>query len=188
MSNYSSQLQANNEALTSNNLDLQSLIDQANALPDAGGVELPGLANEGVAADLLANKELIDSNGEVVTGTFTIDNELNAQDDLISQIQAAVDSLPEAGGGDTVATAMITLNSPFSNYSVCYVGPSGAQKTTHNKSPFTCLVPSIMYINDGNGIIATSGGVAFLNKEGTARVLNITGEGTITIGTSSGSD
>ena len=30
-------LQSNNEALSANNLDLQTLIDQANALPDAGG-------------------------------------------------------------------------------------------------------------------------------------------------------
>jgi hypothetical protein len=37
MSNYKSNLQINNESLASNNLDFQSLIDQANALPDAGG-------------------------------------------------------------------------------------------------------------------------------------------------------
>lgn len=37
MSNYKSNLQINNEALISNNLDLQSLINQANALPDASG-------------------------------------------------------------------------------------------------------------------------------------------------------
>ena len=37
MSNYNTILQSNNSALSSNNTDLQSLIDQANALPDAGG-------------------------------------------------------------------------------------------------------------------------------------------------------
>ena len=36
MSNYNQLLQANNEALSANNLDLQGLIDQANSLPDAG--------------------------------------------------------------------------------------------------------------------------------------------------------
>lgn len=100
MSNYKSTLQSNNTALSSNNLDLQSLIDQANALPDAGGVELPELTNEGTAADLISGKQLIDGEGNKVTGTFSIDSELNAQDSLIAQIQAAVDSLPEAGGGD----------------------------------------------------------------------------------------
>lgn len=63
-------LQSNNEALSANNLDLQSLIDQANALPDAGGVELPELTNEGTASDLLSGKQLIDGDGNVVTGTI----------------------------------------------------------------------------------------------------------------------
>lgn len=63
-------LQSNNDALSANNLDLQSLIDQANALPDAGGVELPELSNEGSAADLLSGKQLIDGEGNVVTGTI----------------------------------------------------------------------------------------------------------------------
>ncbi len=35
MSNYKTTLQSNNESISSNNIDLQSLIDQANALPDA---------------------------------------------------------------------------------------------------------------------------------------------------------
>jgi hypothetical protein len=37
-------------------------------------------------------------NGSKVSGTFTIDEELNTQDDLIAQIKAVVDNLPEAGG------------------------------------------------------------------------------------------
>jgi hypothetical protein len=68
--NYKSTLQSNNTELSSNNLDLQALIDQANALPDAGGVDLPELTNEGTAADLLSGKELIDGDGNKVTGTI----------------------------------------------------------------------------------------------------------------------
>lgn len=63
-------LQSNNNALSANNLDLQSLIDQVNALPDAGGVELPKLINKGTAADLLSGKELIDGDGNKVIGTI----------------------------------------------------------------------------------------------------------------------
>lgn len=70
MSNYKITLQSNNESISSNNIDLQGLIDQANALPDAGGVDLPELSNEGSASDLLSGKELIDSDGNVVTGTI----------------------------------------------------------------------------------------------------------------------
>ena len=46
--------------------------------------------------------------GEKITGTFTIDDELTTQDNLISQIQSAVDNLPEAGGA-AVETCTVTL-------------------------------------------------------------------------------
>lgn len=64
MANYNLNLQ-------SNNTDLQSILDTINALPDANeSVELPELTNPGVAADLLISKELIDGDGNIVTGTM----------------------------------------------------------------------------------------------------------------------
>lgn len=62
MSNYNSQLQ-------SNNTDLQAILDSINELPDVG-TDLPELTNEATAADLLSGKQLIDSDGNVVTGTI----------------------------------------------------------------------------------------------------------------------
>lgn len=62
------------------------------------GISLPSLSNEGSASDLLSGKELIDGEGNVVTGTFTIDSELNTQDSLIAQIQTALQG-KAAGGG-----------------------------------------------------------------------------------------
>lgn len=282
-------LQSNNESLSANNLDLQSLIDQANALPDAGGIELPELSNPANADEVFSGKQLIDDDGNVVTGTFTIDNELDAQDYLISQIQAAVDSLPEAGngelvlqnktvtpttsaqtitadsgydgldtitvnaipntyvkptstksttiytpsttnqtiaagtycsgtqtiigdanlipenivsgksifgiagtaesgsGGGAIKTATVTLaNSIYPTYPVCYMSPSGAQQATHRASPFTCVVPSIMYLNDGNANSNLSGSIAKLYKSTSTLILNITGDGTITLASSGG--
>lgn len=79
-----------------NTSNLQDILEVVNNLPEAGGVELPELTNEGTASDLLLNKELIDQEGNVVTGTFTIDNELTAQDDLISQIQTALEGKASA--------------------------------------------------------------------------------------------
>lgn len=55
--------------LQSNNIDLQSILDTINTLPEAG-VQLPTLTNEGSASDLLSGKQLIDSDGNVVTGTI----------------------------------------------------------------------------------------------------------------------
>lgn len=64
-----------------------------------GGTTLPTLTNEGSADELLSGKQLINSAGKIVNGTFTIENELDTQEDLISQIATAVNNLPEAGGG-----------------------------------------------------------------------------------------
>lgn len=66
MSNYKIELQ-------SNNTDLQAILDAVNALPEAStGVELPTLTNEGTATDLLSGKQLIDQEGNIVTGTIPI--------------------------------------------------------------------------------------------------------------------
>jgi ribosomal protein L31 len=62
MSNYNSNLQTNNT-------NLQSILDTINALPEAG-TDLPELTNQGTASDLLSGKELIDQNGNIVTGTI----------------------------------------------------------------------------------------------------------------------
>lgn len=98
-----------NSTLQSNNTDLQEILSTINNLPTTGGATLPTLTNEGDASDLLSGKQLIDGDGEVVTGTFTIDSELSTQDSLIAQIQSAVNSLPEAGGEQ--ATPVISVNS-----------------------------------------------------------------------------
>lgn len=59
-------------SIKNNTTSLQSLLELVNALPDAGGggVELPELTNEGTASDLLSGKQLIDGDGNVVTGTI----------------------------------------------------------------------------------------------------------------------
>ena len=54
-----------------NTLDLRALLEQANSLPEASeGVELPELTYPGTAADLMNGKELIDGDGNIVTGTM----------------------------------------------------------------------------------------------------------------------
>lgn len=86
--------------LQNNITNLQNLLDKVNTLPEAG-TDLPELTNEGSESDLMLNKELIDADGNIVTGTFTIDSELSTQNDLIAQIQSVVDSLPNASSGGT---------------------------------------------------------------------------------------
>lgn len=88
--------------LKQNTTTIQELLNTINSLPDAG-TDLPELSNEGSAAELFAGKELIDGNGEKVTGTFTIDNELSTQDNLISQIQTALQNKASATGEDVTS-------------------------------------------------------------------------------------
>lgn len=65
----------------------------------AGGVELPELTDPGSAPDLMAGKQLIDENGNVVDGAFTLENEITTQDSLIEQIKIALQGKASGGGG-----------------------------------------------------------------------------------------
>jgi hypothetical protein len=57
--------------ISNNTTGLQRILETINALPEANdGVKLPTLNNEGTASDLLSEKELIDGEGNVVTGTI----------------------------------------------------------------------------------------------------------------------
>lgn len=114
-------LQTNNEALSSNNLDLQALIDQANALPDV----------------------------------INIDEELNTQDDLIAQIQAAVDELPEAGSREnsSIEKATISFNASYGTV-IRYIDESNTLTTLSNpNAPFSNMpVPRIYIAINDNGL------------------------------------
>jgi hypothetical protein len=89
--------------IKNNTVKLQNVLSIINTLPEANnGVELPNLKNEGTASDLLLGKELIDDEGNKVTGTFTIDSELSTQDDLIEQLRNAIDELPDVTSDDTL--------------------------------------------------------------------------------------
>lgn len=101
-------------SIKNNTTSLQTLLEAVNALP-----ELPILIDEGSASELLSGKQLIDQEGNIITGTFSLDNELSTQDDLIAQIQTAVDNLPEAGNNDSnvnVKTCIVDIitNNRFS--------------------------------------------------------------------------
>ena len=110
--------------LQNNTTSLQNLLEQINALPEAGGIELPELQNEGSAEDLMLNKELIDTDGNKVTGTFTIDTELSAQDSLIAQIQTALQDKASGDGDRNMENGLVTrTGSSYTNDQVTTIGP-----------------------------------------------------------------
>lgn len=71
-------------------------------------VVLPSLNNEGSSSDLMKGKELINSEGNIVTGNFTIDSELSDQSDLISRISTLVNSKANPQGGTDTSDATAT--------------------------------------------------------------------------------
>ena len=93
---------------------LQEILEDVNALPEAGnGVELPELTNEGTASDLLSGKQLINSEGNIVTGTI----ETKTESDLSSfgptvAVPAGyyAERVQKAVTGATVATPSISIN------------------------------------------------------------------------------
>lgn len=131
--------------LLNNTIRLQEALEILNNKA-TGGVKLPELNNEAIAADLLIGKELINGIGSKVIGTMpnngaisstmdgintksvtipqgytsggavaldnTIDDEVSEQADLIAQIAATVDSLPEAESGGVV---LPSLSNPASS-------------------------------------------------------------------------
>jgi hypothetical protein len=64
-----------------------------------GGVDLPELTNEGEAADLMKGKQLINGEGKLVDGAFTLYGEMPEQSALIAKIKSALAGKAAGGGG-----------------------------------------------------------------------------------------
>lgn len=84
--------------LQSNNIDLQAILDTVNNLPEAGGIDLPELTNEGTAINLLKDKQLIDSNGNVITGIMSDNGAINKTFDGINTKSYTVPAGYTSGG------------------------------------------------------------------------------------------
>lgn len=101
MSSYNSNLQTNNT-------NLQSILDTINALPEAG-TDLPELTNPANASEVFLGKEVINQDGNTVTGTFTIDNEVNTQEDLLAELQTALNGKIGGSGSGNIDTCIVTI-------------------------------------------------------------------------------
>lgn len=136
--------------LTNNTTELQEILE---ILQDkVTGVTLPELTNEATSADLAIGKQLIDSQGNIVTGTNpyeqTATNEaVVEQSDVIDEIEEVVDSLPEAV---TLQKKIITpansiqIVTPDSSY-------DGLSEVVVNAIPSEYIVPSGMLNITENG-------------------------------------
>jgi len=150
-------------SIKNNTTELQEVLEAlANKAAGGGGVDLPTLTNEGSAQDLMSGKELIDSKGSKVTGTFTIDSELSTQDSLIAQIQAALEGKASGGSGidtsDATATAGDILSGKTAYVDGEKITGTIATKTASNLSASgkTVTVPAGYYASQVTKDVSTA--------------------------------
>lgn len=84
--------------LNNNTTQLEALLAKVNALPEAGGVDLPELTNEATSAELLASKQLIDGNGNIVTGSMPNNGAISQTMDGINTKSITIPSGYTSGG------------------------------------------------------------------------------------------
>ena len=82
--------------LNNNTTQLEALLAKVNALPEAGGADTSDAT--AIADEIFAGKTAYTADGKA-TGTFTIEEELTTQNDLISQISALVATKAKPQGG-----------------------------------------------------------------------------------------
>jgi len=99
--------------LNNNTTQLEALLTKVNALPEAGSGGTNTSDATATADEIFAGETAYGADGKV-TGTFTIENELTEQNDLISQIATLVTTKANPQGGtdtsDATATAGDILN------------------------------------------------------------------------------
>lgn len=136
-----------------NNIEnLQNILNSINNLPDGNDLQLPTLSNEGVAADLALGKQLIDSNGAIITGTHEcVSTGVN--------VQRATGTVRISNGSATVncgfqpdlvaitdTSFSITHNYVTYEYMLCFLFP---EKVTSRPSS------AASYYNNGSDLIVS---------------------------------
>lgn len=81
-----------NSPLQNNTTKLEELLEIVNKAMDIERPDLPIIVNEATAEDVVLHKQCINSNGEVIVGTFELDEKLEKQNMLIDQIQSAIEN------------------------------------------------------------------------------------------------
>ena len=114
-------------SIKNNTTSLQNILEAVNNLPEAG-IDLPQLSNEGTASHLLSGKELIDQEGNIVTGSMPNNGAINMKFDGINQTGVII-----AGGYTSGGT--VSLDNTISNEVSTQEGLIQQIKNTANSLP-----------------------------------------------------
>lgn len=147
--------------LNNNTTQLELLLEKVNALPDAGSGGTDISDATATADDIFAGETAYTANGKV-TGTFTIDEELTEQDNLIAQISTLVQAKANPQGGidtsDATATASDILSGKTAYVDGEKITGTIATKTSSNltASGATVTVPAGYYASQATKSVATT--------------------------------
>lgn len=121
----------------------------------------PNMTNPAIEGDVLENKEYINEDGDKKTGTFTIDEEVTTQEDLIAQIQTALEG-KVAGDNISYDTCTLNLSTDGTIYKVAYLTVDennniNAIASNVNSNSFTakCLCNSFIAVG-ASGHVSTT--------------------------------
>ena len=145
-------------AIKNNTTKLQEILNKVSNLPeaDSGGVNLPSLDNEATSEELFLGKELIDDEGNIIEGTFTIDNELSTQDNLIAQIQYALQG--KAIGEGTAEDVTAETNAYTAKLVSLESAVTALESELAGKAAGGEQVTPEITINSANGLITATAG------------------------------
>lgn len=145
--------------LNNNTAQLEALLAKVNALPEAGGGTDTSDATA-AADEIFAGETAYGAEGKI-TGTFTIENELTEQNDLISQIATLVATKATPSGGlntdDATATAGDILSGKTAYAKGEKITGTIATKTSSNltASGATVTVPAGYYASQATKSVST---------------------------------
>lgn len=105
MSNY-------NTSLQSNNTDLRAILEAVNALPEAGEGGI-NTSDATATADKIFLNETAYVDGEKITGSFTIDNELTTQDNLLAQLRSAMSGKAAGFGNGQIVPLNVSKSGTY---------------------------------------------------------------------------
>ena len=142
--------------IKNNTTSLQNLLDQVNNLPEASdGVELPELTNPATEAEVLSGREVIDAEGNKITGSMSNNGAVSQQLDTTTTNYTIPQGYHNGSGKVSITTETKSVAPTTSQQTVTPTSGKVLSSVTVSAMPTaTQATPSINV--DANGLITAS--------------------------------